>query len=283
MGLQRFFNLGCIAVVLAAALPALANDAPGKVSVGMAGRLEQVVLPGPELEVKPITEETPVIVRIVATYPHGSDFRYDLEYYALKPGVFNLSDYLQRKDQSAGGELPQVAVTIESVLAADRVEPNALTPTGWSAVGGYQTLMILAGVVWLACLMGILMIKRKRDAAIDGDSAMTQRSLADRLNERVDEALRGELSREEMAELELMLVSFWRKKLGWEDKAAAHVMSDLRNHPDAGPLLRQLEEWLHRPADAAADAGSVDVAQMLQPYRNLPADALEPVSHETVS
>jgi len=48
------------------------------------------------------------------------------------------------------------------------------------------------------------------------------------------------------------------------------VLVDLREHPDAGPLLRGLEDWLHRPEPRE----SVDVGALLAPYRDLPADAL---------
>ena len=59
------------------------------------------VLPGSELEVKPIGERTPIVLRIVRVFPHGTAFRYDLEYYGLEPGSFDLKDYLQRKDRSS--------------------------------------------------------------------------------------------------------------------------------------------------------------------------------------
>jgi hypothetical protein len=48
-------------------------------------------------------------------------------------------------------------------------------------------------------------------------------------------------------------------------------MAALRSHPEAGALLGQLELWLHRPGDV----GEVNVAELLKPYQNLPADALE--------
>src|SRR5216683_7536194 len=49
--------------------------------VGVAGRVEQVVIPGPELEVVPHEDrKLPIRLRIVAVYPQGSAFRYDLEY-----------------------------------------------------------------------------------------------------------------------------------------------------------------------------------------------------------
>src|ERR1700682_441468 len=68
--------------------------------VGIAGRVEQVVIPGPELEVVPHEDrKLPIRLRIVAVFPHGSAFRYDLEYQGLQTGTFDLKDYLRRKDR----------------------------------------------------------------------------------------------------------------------------------------------------------------------------------------
>ncbi len=46
-------------------------------------------------------------------------------------------------------------------------------------------------------------------------------------------------------------------------------MAMLREHEEAGPLLRRLEDWLHRPAGSAEP---VDVAALLAPYQAIPAD-----------
>src|SRR5690242_7913189 len=83
-------------------VPAHAHgDAVPETRVGIAGRLDQVVIPGSELEVVPHEDrKLPIRLRIVAVYPHGSAFRYDLEYQGLEPGSFNLKDYLRRKDAS---------------------------------------------------------------------------------------------------------------------------------------------------------------------------------------
>ena len=41
-------------------------------TVGISGKIEQLVLPGPELEAKPIEDDTvPVVLRVTAVYPHG--------------------------------------------------------------------------------------------------------------------------------------------------------------------------------------------------------------------
>ena len=49
--------------------------------------LQQLVLPGPELETKPNREaEAPLVVRIDGVWPHGSDHRYDLSVLGLEAG-----------------------------------------------------------------------------------------------------------------------------------------------------------------------------------------------------
>lgn len=48
-------------------------------------------------------------------------------------------------------------------------------------------------------------------------------------------------------------------------------MSALKSHPEAGPLLQQLEIWLHRPGVV----GQIDVNTLLSPYRHLQANELD--------
>src|SRR4051794_9180053 len=80
-------------------------------TVGMPARIEQVVLPGPELEVKPReNSRDPIVLRITNVYPHGTAFRYDLVYYGLDPGEHDLSTYLRRKDGSPTTGLPPIRV-----------------------------------------------------------------------------------------------------------------------------------------------------------------------------
>jgi hypothetical protein len=45
------------------------------------------------------------------------------------------------------------------------------------------------------------------------------------------------------------------------------ALTRLRQHREAGALLRALEDWLHRPPGTA----NVDVAAVLAPYRSIPA------------
>ena len=259
-------------VLLLLLLPAglaLAED-QRSATVGMAARIDQLVLPGTELEVKPLEgREVPVVVRITGSYPHGTDYRYDLEYYALEPGTYDLCAFLQRKDGSSLEDLPKVEVEIQSVLPPGQVEPGALAARETNFFGGYQLLLVVGAVVWLAGLLAILFGGRKgRSAQAEAESRPL--SLADRLRPLVEDAMAGQLTEARQAELERTLIAFWRRRLDLDDLRPAEAMARLREHEEAGPLLIQLEKWLHRPGENR----DVDVLALLEPYQNLPADDL---------
>ncbi|WP_145225475.1 hypothetical protein [Gimesia algae] len=243
-------------------------------SVGMAARIEQVILPGSELQVKEIADDDPIILRIISTHPHGPDmFRYELEYYGLKPGAYNLVQFLERKDHSSLGEVPAIPVQIDSILAADRVEPNSPAAVSIPRIGGYRFWLTLIFVAWILGILVILFARRKTPAeAAENDQPPP--SLSDRLQPMVEKAISGKLSKSQMAELEMMLVAYWRKRLHLEQTDISQVTQTLRQHAEAGPLLQQLEILLHRPhTDQEVDVAQI--AKILEPYQHLPAEALD--------
>jgi hypothetical protein len=244
-------------------------EGPRSSSVGVPVRINQLVLPGSELEVKPLDRRTPVVLRIVNVWPHGTAFRYDLEYYGLEPGAFDLKDYLRRKDRSSAADLPAIPVKVESVLPPGQVVPAALPPQPSPRVGGYRTALIAAGALWVVGLAALLLVgrRRKKKAA----AAARPLTLADRLRPLVEGAVAGRLPPARLAELERTLLVYWERRLNLRDRKPAEALAELRRHPDAGPLLRQLEIWLHQPAGA----GKIDVPGLLAPYQNVPADGLE--------
>tara|TARA_R110002095_G_scaffold215072_2_gene208421 strand:- start:11750 stop:12616 length:867 start_codon:yes stop_codon:yes gene_type:complete len=240
-------------------------------SVGMSARIEEVILPGSELQVKAITDDDPIILRMISTHPHGSDmFRYELEYYGLQPGEYNLVDFLERKDGSPLREVPAVPVQVESILAADRVEPNSPAAVSVPQIGGYRFWMTAIFVMWVLGVFLILFVRRK-PAVAGEEHQQPPLSLSERLQPMVEKAISGELSNSQMAELEMMLVAFWRKRLHLEQTDVAEVTQILKQHEEAGPLLQQLEILLHQPHTDQ----EVNVAQMLEPYQHLPAEALD--------
>jgi hypothetical protein len=269
-----------VAVAAFAAAAAAQEPAPLKVTtVGMTGTIENLVLPGPELEPRPHDDrKRPVVIQKLTAYPHGTAFRYDIEYYGLDPGTHNLADYLRRKDGSPATDLPQVVVRVDPVLPPGQVEPNRLEIDRGPRIGGYWLMLIAAGVVWVLGLFAIIawmlapLFRTGRQMSVARPV-----SLADRLRPLVEGAIAGRLSQPELAGLERGLLAYWRRRLGLEAIEPAEAMERMRRHPDAGPLLRQLEEWLHKPGPR----GPVDVAALLRPYRDLPPDAADLSDAET--
>jgi hypothetical protein len=239
----------------------------------MSGRLEQLVLPGAELEAVPNEDRTaPIVLRVVGVFPHGSAFRYDLEYYGLEPGTFDLKNYLRRKDGSSTADLPSLPVKVLPLLPPGQITPNTLEVREPPSLGGYRTLQIVAGAGWVlgfAAIVYLGFLRRKKVALGPGD--VPPHSLADRLRPLVVGALAGKLSQPQLASLERTLIAFWRKRLRLEQDDPARAIETLRSHAEAGPLLEQLEIWLHRPGPTA----DVDPARLLRPYQQLPPDALE--------
>ncbi len=242
------------------------------VTVGMPAQIDQLVLPGSELEVKPLEDRrSPFVLRIKEAYSHGSAFRYDLVYHALEPGEYDLRNYLRRKDGTALGELPSIVVKVDPILPPGQFEPSPLGLARSPSLGGYRLLLAIGGSLWCAGLAAILLLGRRKP--VDARHLATRPvTLADRLKPLVDAAVAGTLSQGRHAELERLLIGYWRKRLALEEASPAEAMTVMRNHPEAGPLIRNLEEWLHRPS---AMAGAVDVASLLRPYQDLASEEVD--------
>src|SRR5437867_3237409 len=72
-------------------------------------------------------------------------------------------------------------------------------------------------------------------------------TLADRLRPLVEQAAAGTLTRDGQAQLERLLLNHWRQRLELTTDSFADAIRKLRQHNEAGALLRELENWLHRP------------------------------------
>ncbi|MBI5362803.1 MAG: hypothetical protein HZA53_06465 [Planctomycetes bacterium] len=259
-----------LAVALVLAPLAFAAQKAVESTVGMPARVEQVVLPAPELEAAPVDPNSPVLLRVTGTWAHGTDFRYDLEYQGFEPGQYDLARWLVRKDGGERQALPAIPVAVRALLPAETMTPHPRAPGDDLNVGGYRVLMIIVGVAWLLGL--VLLLRWIRPPRPVATAAVARpRTLAERLRPLVRRALANELSRTERAQLELALVRVWKKKLGMEERDPAQALAALREHAEAGALLRALEDWLHRPEPPA----HVDLEALLAPYQDLPAEAFE--------
>jgi hypothetical protein len=270
----RGCSMPLLMIALVSAPAAHAEDPPpvSKSTVGMPARIEQRVLEGTELEVRPIDDRrAPIVLRILGAYPHGTAFRYDFVYYGLDPGTYDLKDLLRRKDGSTTAGLPPIRVLVEPLLPPGQFEPHPLSPSASPGLGGYRLYLLIGGLAWFFGLAAILLLRRGKHVA-SGEAAGRALTLADRLKPLVDKAVAGELGAGEQAELERLLIGYWRRRLKLEDAPPALLITRLRDHDEAGPLLRSLEDWLHRPAGTV---GPVDLTALLKPYQAIAADDLD--------
>jgi hypothetical protein len=235
----------------------------------MEGRVE-VILPGTALEAKPFEHKARLIVRMAETRPRGNSIWYDVRYIGLVPGNYDLRGYVHRLDGSTTNNLPPIPVSVAPLLPESHngllVEETA-SPLG--RLGGYTTLMIVAAVVW--ALLFLPLIWRHRKKLAPAVVAPPKPTLAERLRPLVEQAAAGTLSGDGQAQLERMLLSYWRDRLNLGALDMAEAIGKLREHAEAGELLRALEGWLHRPPGSA----TVDVAAVLRPYRNIPTTTPE--------
>ncbi len=239
-------------------------------TVGVAVPISQIVIPGSELEAKPVEDrKAPMVVRILGTFKHGSDFRYDLEYYGLEPGRFDLRQYLQRKDRSSMDGVAPLWVEIGSRLPPGQIVPTDFAATALPHVGGYRLALYGLFAVWAAITLWLALGRRRdRIAAYSVEHVPT---LAERLRPLVTQAVAGQLSPEGQAELERLLLGYWRTRLGVDDAEPVAALATLQQHPEAGAVLRLVEEWLHRKGGNR----DVDIAAVLAPYQNVTDETVD--------
>jgi hypothetical protein len=240
-------------------------------TVGMEGQLE-IVLPEAGLKAKTPDQRTPLLLRIAHAQPHGTLTRYDFRYIGRVPGKHDLRDYLFDTNGLPATNLAELIVTVSGLLPEQHngwLEEQALHAP--SLFGGYRALAVIVVVLWVLALLVILRLGRKPKAAPVEAPVQRPPTFAERLRPLVERAAGGGLSADEQAALERMLINHWQRRLGLAGADSGEMIARLRQHAEAGALLRALEDWLHRPPGSA----KVELESILAPYRNLPAD--EPV------
>jgi hypothetical protein len=246
-------------LVLALAVFARAGEVP---TVGIEGRLE-ILLPGTALLAKATDRTSRVTVRIASTRPHGALTEYDLRYIGLVPGKHDLRQFLVREDGSTTNDLPALEVQIAGLLPAQhRGELLPRSPEPLAALGGYKFVISAVVALWALVVIPLFLAGRKRKAATEGPAPIAPPTLAERLRPLVELATAGRLTTDQQAQLERMLLSHWRERLGLESVSATEAIARLREHSEAGVLLRALEDWLHRRPGTA----KVDLDAVLAPY-----------------
>jgi hypothetical protein len=231
-------------------------------TVGMEGGLD-VALPLAGLITKPGDHRASLVLRIAATQPYGTLTRYELRYTGRVPGQHDLRNYLFTTEGLPATNLPALQVKITGLL------PNP--HSGWleeqahsapSLFRSYRVMLISVAVLWVAAFFIIRRLDRKPKTLTAPVATARPPSFAEKIRPLVERAAAGQLSAEEKATLERMLITHWQQRLNLIGASTNDLIHQLRQHPEAGVLLRALEDWLHRPPGSAP----VRVEEFLAPY-----------------
>ena len=260
-GLCLLLLLSCLALTH---LSAATSPTP---AIGIEGRLS-VALPKADYRPKPLDDRTELILRLesVSTLTN-KQHRYDFFYMGLEPGTYNLADYLIRPDGSRPDELKDIQIEVRSMLPENHDgQLNAYVSRPFPWIGGYRVLLAVIALLWVGGIVAFAYAFRKKRVIETPPIVMPQPSFAERLCPLVEAAAAGRLSADGKAQLERLLMGYWREKLSLPDLRMAEALARLKAHAQAGDLLRALERWLHRHGGVPVS----EVAAVLEPYRTVP-------------
>ncbi len=224
------------------------------VTIGVEGR-RVVDIDGPEAIAAPYTHGDAVSLRIASVEPIVSGFRYDLRYTAYGPGEHDLAPSLKRADGTSPATQADLEISVAALLAEDYSGELYATPA--SSVNlhtRYKLYMGLAWGAWALMLVPLIWIghkKRRRTAA-----AAPPPSVVERVRTLLEQATRENLSVEQKADLEALLLAFWSERLGLSEEKLIAAIEQLRKHPQAGAQWNRIERWIHSPAATNGDRGA---------------------------
>lgn len=217
----------------------------------------------------PVADQAEVILRIAHVRPLNSrQSQYDLRYTLMTAGGHDLRTYLQSADGCGmGTDLIADAINTEglSLLPADfggQLKSHQSAPLPGPV--HYRQWLWAGGIMWLIGLAALALGGRRKPAAPAAQTQALDPPVLTTL-----EKLRGLISRvelgsaltvEEQSRLESLLLAYWREKKGLSqgDVSMAQAMAALRADPQAGALMEDLDNWLHRPASRRRSANPGD-------------------------
>ncbi|MCE9606294.1 MAG: hypothetical protein K8U03_15465 [Planctomycetia bacterium] len=241
------------------------------VTVGVEGR-RVVEIAGPRLAALPFTPGDALAVRIADAEPTAGGFRYDLRYMAFGPGQHDLAPSLKRPDSTSPEPRSEFAISVAALIPEDYSGELYATPT--SPIDLHSRYKLYMGLAWGAWALLLLPLAwfghKKRRRAV---RVRPPPSIVDRLRLLLAQATRENLTVEQKADLEALLLAFWSNRLKLSEESVSATVERLRLHPQAGAQWNRVERWIHSPAarangSAATTQGNI-AKQLLSDFEKL--------------
>jgi hypothetical protein len=262
------YLLAVIVLSLAGPMGAVAatRAVSGPQSIGIEGQAI-IALPSADYQVKPLDDRTELILRIERIERSGGQNRYHFHYIGLEPGAYRIADYLIRPDGSRPEELGNERLEVRALLPEEHDgKLTSFVARPFPFIGGYRGALMALAIVWVAGLVGFRIVGRKKVVATTPE-VIPSPTFAERLRPLVEAAASRQLTVEEKASLERLLMGYWRDKLALDEARMADMLLRLKAHGEAGAILRAIERWLHQARGGTAMA---EINSLLEPYRTVP-------------
>ena len=221
-----------------------------------------VTYSGPAVTVTPYKWGVAVNVRIAKVIEQASARIYDVRYIVNREGTFDLKDYLTAENGGGLDGLPSFKFHGDPKLSKHLDARIQETETIAVDVGGHYYVTLAAlGVLWIVWLLLIIFWGRAKPAK--AVAVQPEPTLAEMLRGFLAQLEAGTLDAEAKAKMEMLLLRRWREDLslaGVPMNTALDVIA--RSEKTASPL-RQLQEWLHRPAPVVKGE---EIAAMLRSH-----------------
>jgi hypothetical protein len=229
-------------------ISSLCSFSQTKAPLGLPETLEDLFIPGPKIEVIPRTNnESSLVIRILKIKPVAEGFRYDLEIYALDPGIHRISQFLRYATDRSPVQSLDATFEVTTTHPLDTLpKPSEPEPVEPEKLGGYKNLIIILGTFWVLIFFAIIFYRKKPIANLVVETPLP--TLHEKLQVLVSTASLGELNDQEQANLERLILGHWKEKIPEiTSLTPARALVELRSNPEASPLILKLEEWLHAP------------------------------------
>ena len=226
----------------------------GAVTIGVEGQ-RTIEIAGPKLLAAPFTPGDALGVRIASAEKAKDGYRYDIRYMAFGPGEHDIGKSLAGPDGKRPEPQPAFEVSVAAILPEKYSgELFATKPSAIDLRTNYSLLMSLAWGSWAFLLVPLVYYSRDwrtRDVA-----TKPQPSLIERLRVLLKQAARTDLTPQQQADLEQLLLAFWSQRLNLSEQRLSETIQQLRVHPQAGPQWSSVERWLHARSTATNSAAA---------------------------
>jgi len=222
-----------------------------------------VTYSGPAVAVTPYQWGVAVNVRIAKVTEQPGARIYDVRYIVNREGIFDLKDYLTAENGSRLDGLPSFKFHGDPKLSKQLDARIQETEEVAVDVGGhyYATLAGLA-VLWIVWLLLLIFYGRAKPPP-PAPAAPPEPTLAEMLRAFLAQLEAGTLDAAAKAKMEMLLLRRWREELALAGVPMSAALDAIGRSEKTGNPMRQLQDWLHRPA---SNVRREEIAAVITPY-----------------